>query len=88
MSSSKPATPLTLEELIATLHNITITLEDMLGKVTSNTAWLTDLGDTVAKLSTAVSTIKADQGHLHIVINKVQNKQLKVDDKMTLEPKT
>jgi hypothetical protein len=87
MSSSKPAKPLMPKELAATLHNITTTLEDVLSKVTSNTTRLIDLSDTVARLSTAVSAIKADQGCLHITINKVQTKQLKVDGKMPLEPR-
>jgi hypothetical protein len=39
-------------------------VEDVLIKVTSNSAWLTDLGD-------SVDSLKADQGHLHVAVNKV-----------------
>jgi hypothetical protein len=34
------------------------TLDNVLGKVTSNTTWLTDLDDTVVDLSMVVSAIK------------------------------
>jgi hypothetical protein len=62
MSSSKPIMPFTMEYLTVQLHNMAATLADVLGKVTSNTAWLTDLDDTVVGLSTAVFVIKEDQG--------------------------
>jgi hypothetical protein len=54
--------PFTMEYLTVQLHNMAATLADVLGKVTSNTAWLTDLDDTVVGLSTAVFVIKEDQG--------------------------
>jgi hypothetical protein len=43
-----------MEDLAIQLHNMAATLADVLGKVTSNTAWLTDLDDTVVGLSAAV----------------------------------
>jgi hypothetical protein len=58
----------------------------LLGKVTTNTPRLKELGDTVVGLSMVISSIKADQGCLHIVIDKIQIKQLKVSDKLSLEP--
>jgi hypothetical protein len=50
----------------------------MLGKVTSNFARLTDFED-------LVDNLKASQGRLLIIINRVQTKLLKVGDKMPLE---
>jgi hypothetical protein len=50
----------------------------MLGKVTSNSARLTDFED-------LVDNLKAGQGRLLIIINRVQTKLLKVGDKMPLE---
>jgi hypothetical protein len=50
----------------------------MLGKVTSNFARLTDFED-------LVDNLKAGQGCLLIIINRVQTKLLKVGDKMPLE---
>jgi hypothetical protein len=76
MSTSKLGnTPMTTEENVTTLHDITAALADLIGKVDDNSTHLIELGDVIATvqadLSAEVATVKADQGHLHATINNV-----------------
>ena len=70
-----------------TLDDLKGMLEDVLSKFIDQNKWLsslnetvTGLSETVTGLSTEVSSVKADQGRLHVIVNNVQNQILQSGD--------
>jgi hypothetical protein len=53
----------------------------MLARLIKNTSRLTDMDDKVTTSSLEVSSVKADEGSLHVTTNNVQSKQLEVGNK-------
>jgi hypothetical protein len=70
---------ITLKDLAIQIQNLTITLNDVPGKVTNNSSWLTTLGDNVTNLSTDVSFVKDDKGH--ICVASTTSRQLEAADR-------